>query len=65
MEPCPWPSCSRPTAAWLEGCSHDSAVDYFRCGDCGHVFTVPKGEPGGKVMTIFPGRPTTPSDDGR
>jgi predicted RNA-binding Zn-ribbon protein involved in translation (DUF1610 family) len=41
------PQCQGPRVLWLADSSRDATVDYFRCGDCGHVWNQPKpGETG-------------------
>ena len=37
----PCPKCAQP-GTYLKGLSHSSSVDYYRCDDCGHVFTTRK-----------------------
>ena len=40
--------CSECYAAhgrWLPASSAAAMADYFRCGYCGHVWTLPKGQP--------------------
>ena len=39
----PCPKCAQP-GTYLKGLSHSSSVDYYRCDDCEHVWTVPKDE---------------------
>ena len=39
----PCPKCAQP-GTYLKGLSHSSSVDYYRCDDCQHVWTVPKDE---------------------
>ena len=39
----PCPKCAQP-GTYLKGLSHSSSVDYYRCGDCEYVWTVPKDE---------------------
>ena len=39
----PCPECEKDTTRQLESLSSDSLVDYYRCDDCGHVFTTRKG----------------------
>jgi hypothetical protein len=31
--------------AMASGVSKDAQVDYYRCGECGHVWNVPKDNP--------------------
>jgi hypothetical protein len=38
------PKCARP-GTYMKGLSQISSVDYYRCDDCKHVWTVPKDEP--------------------
>jgi len=37
------PECETYATRQLERLSIDSLVDYYRCADCGHVFTTSKG----------------------
>jgi hypothetical protein len=37
------PKCAQP-GTYLKGLSQASPVDYYRCDDCKHVWTVPKDE---------------------
>jgi hypothetical protein len=39
----PCPKCAQP-GTYLKGLSHSSSLDYYRCDDCQHVWTVPKDE---------------------
>jgi hypothetical protein len=39
----PCPKCARP-GTYLKAVSQSSSVDYYRCDDCEHVWTVPKDE---------------------
>jgi len=39
----PCPKCEQP-GTYLKGLSQSSPVDYYRCVDCEHVWTVPKDE---------------------
>ena len=39
----PCPKCTRP-GTYLKAVSQSSSVDYYRCDDCEHVWTVPKDE---------------------
>jgi transposase-like protein len=39
----PCPKCSQP-GIYMKGLSQSSSVDYYRCDDCQHVWTVPKDE---------------------
>jgi uncharacterized Zn finger protein len=49
----PCPNCASDTGRWLEGSSKDAYVDYYRCGECGHVWNTPK--------TIFKGQEVNPT----
>jgi transposase-like protein len=40
----PCPKCTKP-GTYMKGLSQSSAVDYYRCDDCQHVWTVPKDKP--------------------
>jgi len=37
------PKCAQP-GTYLKAVSQSSSVDYYRCGDCEYVWTVPKDE---------------------
>ena len=39
----PCPKCEQP-GIYLKSLSQSSSVDYYRCVDCEHVWTVPKDE---------------------
>jgi hypothetical protein len=41
----PGPACQRDTPRWLEASSKEAQVNYCRCEECGHVWTVPKNDP--------------------
>jgi len=43
MPPPLCPECETYATRQLERLSIDSLVDYYRCADCGHVFTTSKG----------------------
>lgn len=36
------PACAKPDPRLLDGMSHHAAVNYYRCDECGHVWTTPK-----------------------
>ncbi len=36
--------CHAARGRWLPASSAAAMVDYFRCGYCGHVWTMPKGQ---------------------
>jgi hypothetical protein len=42
--------------------SKDAEVNYYRCGDCGHVWNVPKDNPDDppRHVTRLPGEPEEP-----
>ncbi len=42
IQPCP--ECHTPAPRLLEALSNDAHVNYYRCQQCGHVWTLPKGE---------------------
>ena len=50
LRPCP--ICRHSTPRWLETCSQDAYVNYYRCEPCGHVWTVPKNDPNGLVTPV-------------
>ena len=37
---------------WLPASSAAATVDYFRCGYCSHVWTLPKGQPDAKPVAV-------------
>jgi len=39
----PCPKCTQP-GTYVKSLSQSYAVDYYRCDDCQHVWTVPKDE---------------------
>jgi hypothetical protein len=39
------PVCPSKHVQWLSGLSKHAQADYCRCGDCGHVWNVPKDNP--------------------
>ena len=39
--------CHAGHGRWLPASSAAAMVDYYRCGYCGHVWTLPKGQPDG------------------
>jgi hypothetical protein len=41
----PCPSCGTPSPRLLEASSKDARVNYYRCPQCAHVFTVNKEDP--------------------
>jgi transposase-like protein len=40
------PHCDRYNTFRLDGLSDGTRIDYFRCDDCCHVWTLPKGDVG-------------------
>jgi hypothetical protein len=41
----PCPVCRRDAPRWLESSSKEASVNYYRCDECGSVWTVPKTDP--------------------
>jgi hypothetical protein len=56
------PACQSKHVQWLPGVSKDAEVNYYRCGDCGHVWNVPKDNPDDppRHVTRLPGEPEEP-----
>ena len=48
------PQCFRATPKHLEASSKDACVNYYRCEGCGHVWNVPKDDPGGVPHAVTP-----------
>jgi DNA-directed RNA polymerase subunit M/transcription elongation factor TFIIS len=56
------PACQSKHVQWLPEVSKDAEVDYYRCGDCGHVWNVPKDRPDDPPhhVTPLPEKPEEP-----
>jgi transposase-like protein len=56
------PACQSTHVQWLPDVSKDAEVNYYRCGDCGHVWNVPKDNPDDppRHVTRLPGEPEEP-----
>jgi hypothetical protein len=50
---CPCPDCDSPTGRWLEESSKHAWVSYYRCEQCGCIWTYPKGQEGATTPTIL------------
>jgi DNA-directed RNA polymerase subunit M/transcription elongation factor TFIIS len=48
------PACGSILVQWLEETGKDSNVDYYRCGDCGHEWDVPKEDPVATPQHVTP-----------
>ena len=47
------PHCDAVRGRFLPNVSGDAIVEYYRCDECAHVWTLPKS-PGGATITIRP-----------
>ena len=56
----PCPNCASATARELESISKDAYAFYYRCPECGHVWTVPKVNPHAPSHTVVQGRAVGP-----
>lgn len=45
LRPCP--ACKQPAPRFMKEISETALVNYYRCGACGHVFSVAKDAPDG------------------
>jgi uncharacterized Zn finger protein len=64
MPPLPCPVCADFTARKLDGPSELVTVDYYRCAECGHVWTTAKGDPSTvQHVTEISGRTIRRRDD--
>jgi hypothetical protein len=50
------PHCCHPTPRLLGDSSAGTHVWYFRCEQCGHVFSVPRDNPEAPPWTVVPGK---------
>jgi hypothetical protein len=48
------PACGSKHVQWLEDTSKDAYVDYYRCNDGGHVWSVPKDNPDAEPHHVTP-----------
>jgi uncharacterized Zn finger protein len=48
------PACGAKYVQWLAETSKDAYVDYYRCSDCGHVWSVPKGQADAEPRHVTP-----------
>jgi uncharacterized Zn finger protein len=59
----PCPICTTETVRLLDVASEDAYVNYYRCLNCGHVWTVPKSNPDGPIHHVT--KPTKPADESK
>jgi transposase-like protein len=48
------PACRSIRAQSLEGTTKDAMVDYYRCADCGHVWSLKKDTPDAEPRNMTP-----------
>jgi hypothetical protein len=46
--------CHAGHGRWLPASSAAAMMDYFRCGYCGHVWTVPKAQSDASRLAVTP-----------
>jgi uncharacterized Zn finger protein len=56
------PTCGRPTPWGLAESRAGSRVNYYRCDQCGHVWSLRRDAPGAKPHTIVQGATPPPPD---
>ena len=52
--------CHAAHGRWLPASSVAAMVDYFRCGYCGHVWTIPKGQADTAPFAVTPAGSPSP-----
>jgi hypothetical protein len=50
----PCPLCGEQTPRLLESASAHAWVNYYSCGQCKHVWNIPKDKPDGPIQHVTP-----------
>jgi hypothetical protein len=58
------PDCGQPTTRYLLTPSDIAIVNYYRCDDCGHMFSLPKYDPDAPPRHLTAPRPRKGSGKG-
>ena len=48
------PACGASDGRFLPGVSADALVDYFRCNQCAHIWSLPKARGGMRMISVTP-----------